>query len=229
MSPSPQAHLLAAIRRGPAFLPQDLLEGSRASQFRALKAHANTISHARFLALEDTYPRTRVLLGDQAFHELASDFLGHSEPISRPLRLIGKGFADTIPEAVARDLARVEYAWLEAHGAAEAPAVLLERLKAVSPDALVNANVLRHPASRSVPLTRPGAFAWDQVEGDEPVVLITRPEAQVLVSRVGVHEQALLDLARAPVTFGDLLARDAQAATTLVRAGALTFQLEIVL
>lgn len=229
MSPDPQTQMLAAISHGPAMLPDDLLDGSRAAQYRALKAYSNTISHARFVALEETFPRTRDLMGREAFHALSAAFLEQPEPVSRPLRLIGEGFADKIPHAATQDLARVEYVWLEAHGAAEAPAVLLERLKGVSPDALVNANVLLHPATRSVALARPDAFTWNDLGGDEPIVLITRPEAQVRVSRVGPHEQALLAMARSPLPFGRLLARNAEAATNLVRAGALTFLLELVL
>ena len=229
MSPDPQTHMFAAITQGPAFLPDDLLEGTRASQYRALKAYANTISHARFVALEDTFPRTRDLMGREAFHALAAAFLDQAEPVSRPLRLIGEGFADTIEDPAAKDLARIEFAWLEAHGAAEAPAVLLERLKGVSPDTLVNANVVLHPATRSVALARPDALIWEGTSGDGPVILITRPEAQVRVTRVGLHEQTLLELARTPLPFGRLLARNAEAATNLVRAGALTFLLELVL
>ena len=221
--------MMAAIAHGPAYLPDDLLEGSRAAQYRALKAHANTISHARHVALEDTFPRTRTLMGEEAFHEAASRFLTQSEPVSRSLRLIGEGFAALLADPAARDLAQVEYAWLEAHGAAEAPAMLLERLKGVGPETLVAAKVRLHPAARLVVLSRPMEFSWDEADGNGAAVLITRPDAEVRVSRAGPRAKTLFELARTPVPFGRLLARNAEAATHFVQCGALRPLLELVL
>lgn len=225
MSPDPQTHLLQAIRQGPAFLPDGLLEGARSAQYRALKAHANGIAHAHHVALEDTYPHTRDYLGAEAFHAAATRFLGDDAP-ARPLRRIGEGFAAMLDEPRARDRARVEWAWLEAHGAADAPALLLERLRGVTPERLIAAKVRAHPAARCVALEDSGS--WPDIGGEGSHLLLTRPEAEVLLARVTRHEAALLSRARTPIPFGVLLSRHADAATTLVRVGALRPLLEIV-
>ncbi|WP_255554286.1 DNA-binding domain-containing protein [Sphingomicrobium clamense] len=229
MSPDLQQQMAAAIRGGPAFLPDTLLAGSRPSQFRALKAYANTISHARHVALEDTYPLTRQHLGDEAFHAAATRFLEGPHPRSHALRLIGDGFPETLDEAAARDLAGIEWAWLESHGAADAPAMLLERLKGVSPEKLVEAKVLIHPTTRIVALEQPGEQLFPDLSGKGTHVLITRPEADVLVNLADSAEAHLLELAATPIAFGRLLARNAEAATHLVRSGALRPLLELVL
>jgi len=46
-----QAAIAATLLRGPAHLPADLLAGGDAAVMRGLRVHANTISHARLVAL----------------------------------------------------------------------------------------------------------------------------------------------------------------------------------
>lgn len=229
MSPNLQQQMADAIQGGPTCLPDDLLAGTRPSQFRALKAYANTISHARFVALEETYPLTRQHLGEEAFHAVATHFLDGPHPRSQALRLIGDGFAEMLDSAAARDLANIEWAWLESHGAADAPAMLLERLKGISPEKLVEAKVLIHPTARIVALEQPSEHLFPDLSGEGTHVLITRPEADVLVNLAGSAEAHLLALAATPIAFGRLLARNAEAATHLVRSGALRPLLELVL
>lgn len=226
MSPDLQSQLLGAIRHGPANLPPDLLEGQRAAQYRALKAYANTINHARHVALEETFPRTRYHMGDETFHAAAIRYL-EGDATHRPLRHIGQNFPNLLGTPQARDIARVEWGWLEAHGAADAPALLLERLKGVTPEGLLAAKVRAHPAARMIALEEPRK-SWPDVEGQGTHILITRPEASVIMARATRHEAALLTLATRPVDFGLLLERHADAGTTLVKTGALRPLLEIV-
>lgn len=218
---SRQRTMMRAIDHGPGALPDGLLVGTRAAQYRALKAHANTISHARIVALEDSYPRTRELLGREEFHAAARGHLDAPETRSRPLRLIGAEFERVLDDPVLRDLARLEWAVLAAHGALDAPALLLGRLKNVAPEALVRAQVARHPATRLVALEAPDRLAWDGLVGDGDHVLVTRPHEKVLLRRIDKHVAQLAEI-DAPLHFGRLLDRDAEAATMLVKAGALS-------
>ena len=72
------------------------------------------------------------------------------------------------------------------------------------------------------------AASWHDIAGSGTHLLLTRPEAEVLLTRVTRQEAALLSLAARPVPFGTLLSRHADAATTLVKTGALRPLLEIV-
>ncbi|WP_265563577.1 HvfC/BufC family peptide modification chaperone [Sphingomicrobium arenosum] len=220
----PDAHIALAdtLAHGPARLPADLLAGPRAAQLRGLKAYANTISHARHVALEDSYPRLRDAMGHGAFHDAARAFFLAREPRRRPLRLIGAGFAETLTAPAQRDLARAEWLWLEAHGAPDAPAVGLATIAGLTPEALLAARVAAHPALRSLALEDPASFAWDGVEPGATHLLVTRPEARRAMNAITPETFALACDLNRPATMTALLERDPAATTALVAAGALT-------
>ncbi|MCJ8190299.1 HvfC/BufC family peptide modification chaperone [Sphingomicrobium aestuariivivum] len=223
MRPDAQIAFAETLAGGPARLPADLLVGPRAAQLRGLRAYANTISHARYKALEETFPRTRAAMGDEAFHAAATAFLDTPSPHRRPIRLIGDTFADSLAAPAHRDLATVEWLLLEAHGAAEAPAVTLAGIAGLTPSALLAARVMRHPATCLAVLEAPAAFRWDGAQGgSDGFVLLTRPEAQRQVRQVNAAIAALVAALDAPIAFADLLESDADAVTALVEAGALT-------
>ena len=52
-----QARVIACLQKGPAHFPAGLFTESRERALLGLKAHANTISHARLVALEQAYPK----------------------------------------------------------------------------------------------------------------------------------------------------------------------------
>lgn len=219
--PDKRAAMKTALDRGPDFVPDDLFDGSRPAQFRALKAYANTISHGRYTALENSYPKTREAIGKQAFHRYAEIFLT-GEVLSRPLRLIGNGFPALLAQdnPAAADLADSEWAMLLAHGAADAPAITPASIKNETPESLLEINALRHPAAQIVRLRNPSAFP-DEHGGEGPLLLVTRPDVEVLFSRVGDEEAAVLAMASEPVKLGRLLEENAAAVTPLVHQGAL--------
>lgn len=228
MRHEPVQSLRDAIELGPDHVPNGLFAGSQAAIFRGLRAYANTISHARYVAMEETFPKTRIHMGAEAFHLAASRHLHDAAAVQRPLRLIGEGFAALLAPAAA-DMADAEWAYLEAHGAEDAPAILLSALADETPERLVAARVALHPATRLLGLRRPAIFAWDGLsEGDATYLLVTRPEQEVLFARVGIDEARLIGLARRTITLGELLEEDAAATTTLITVGALRPVLETI-
>ncbi|MCM8557223.1 putative DNA-binding domain-containing protein [Sphingomicrobium sediminis] len=223
MRPDAQIAMRTALERGPAFVRDGLFSGSRAAQLRGLKAYANTISHARFVALEETFPRTREMMGHDAFHQLAEAFLSADSNLRGPIRLIGSGFPALVPDAAARDLAAAEWHWLAAHGAAEAEALTLHSIKELSPEVLVATEVSLHPATRTVMLEAPEDLAWDGMpKSDDPILLLTRPDVDVLLHRLPTSAAGLFVQLRSPTMLGSLLEIDADSVTTLIQAGALT-------
>ena len=226
----PDSHI--AFRRtlvgGPGALPPGLLAGTVPAQLRGMRAYANTISHARFVALEESFPRTRELVGAEAFHGLSQQFLDRPENLGRPIRQIGLHFPDAIDDAAARDLATVEWAWLDAHGAADAPAVHLSHLSGLSPDRLIASRVMRHPAARLVTLDDPRALRFEDVEaGDQPLLLVTRPYVDLQYVRLAADHAPLFELAARPATLGTLLELDPEGVTAFLNAGAFTPVLEL--
>jgi hypothetical protein len=210
-----------ALRFGPGRCPPDLFEGSVPHIVRGLKVHANNISHARHVALEETYPRLLERMGAEAFHRAADDFLGSGAIAGRWLDGIGQGFEEYLEDASHRDLARTEWAWLEAFHAKEAVAITLAELAAMKAEELVNVPLRPHPALRLVRLEQPRSFDWNPpLTGDGDHLLIARPNAEVMLRRIAAAEVDIIAWLERP-TAEDELGRNPESLLTLIEAGAL--------
>ncbi len=223
-----QVAIAATLLGGPACLPSGVFAGDDAVVLRGLRVHANTISHARLVALEDTFPRTRQYLGETLFNRLSRDFVDAGHAQHRSLRNIGAGFPDWLAAPLAADLARIEWAWLESYHAADAPALALAELAGSDEAALLDLLVRRHPAARAVslasvvaPLVDPG-FAPDVA-----VLLVTRPQVEVRLSAIDPAAAFALDMASEVLPLGNLIAHLAEthpdgvaAVAALIGAGA---------
>ena len=106
MQPDALTGLHQALRFGPGYCPPNLFEGSVPAIGRGLKVHANNISHARHVALEETYPRLVDLMGLEEFHAAAEAFLERDGICFRALDSIGEGFEQLLDDAAHRNLAR---------------------------------------------------------------------------------------------------------------------------
>ena len=223
-----QAAIAATLLRGPAHLPPDLFAGGEAAVLRGLRVHANTISHARLVALEETFPRTRAYQGDEEFNLLSRRFVEEGGAERRPLNDIGATFAERLANPRAADLARVEWAWLESYHAADAPALALADLLGLGEAGLLSLSVRLHPATRVVvlasdaaPLVNP-AFA-----PDTRALLITRPDAEVCLFAIEQAAAAAIGMAQEIAHIGNLIAHLAEqhpdggaAIAALIEAGA---------
>jgi hypothetical protein len=214
-----------ALRFGPGYCPPDLFDGSVPAIVRGLKVHANNISHARHVALEETYPRLIRLMGLEAFHAVAEVFLERDRVTSRPLDAIGEGFAQLLGDSSHRNLARAEWAWLESFHAAEAGALTLAELAALDPEALIAARLALHPAARRIVLEDPYWLAWDNaMPGEGNILLLTRPESEVLVRRVDEAAERVLSLLSTSCPAGDLSGASPTTLITLIDAGAVVLE-----
>jgi hypothetical protein len=212
MRPDPQLALQTALRRGPDFCPPDLFTGSVAAIVRGLRVHANTIAHARHVALEQTYPKLREAIGAEAFHRAAEQHLAGDEVLARSLDTLGEGLHRHLDHAGARDLARLEWAWLLVYHAADATSLDLGTVTALDPEALIALRIIRHPATQIV-----------VHEGDDRQTLLARPDAEVQTTDLTPASEKLLDRCNQAVAMGELLNEFAPAAVLhLISAGALT-------
>lgn len=225
MQPDALVAFQQALNRGPGYCPPDLFEGSVPSIVRGLKVHANNISHARHVALEETYPRLLNLIGLESFHEVASRFLDQAEVLSRSLDLLGEGLDQCLDDPMHRNLARAEWAWLEAFHAAEAHALNLAELGTLDAETLTRAHFALHPATRWFALEEPYQLAWDHPIADlGNAVLVTRPESEVQVHGVDGRATAVLSLLSVPRIPADLLGTEALALIALIEAGAVVLE-----
>lgn len=206
-----QTGMMRALDQGPDHLQDGLFVGPWSHVLLGMKVHANTISHARLVAIEETFPRTLELLGHERFNEHSRLYLEQPGVTARALALIGEEFPcfllRTGEARVAVDLSRFEWLWLEAFHAAEAPWLGLAGLTGIEPSALMEITVRTHPAASAESFDpQVNRLIGAEVPGlaDAPAILLTRPEAQVLVTPATTAMQSLFDIARNPIAIGTL-------------------------
>lgn len=213
-----QADLASTLAHGPAYLPPTLFAGDPTRVLLVLKAHANTISHARLVALEDTFPHTRATLGHGGFHMASRAYLDMPGTTALPLADIGQAFPSFLAaQGVGYgmvDLARAEWAWLLAWRAADAAQFDLTALAGLPEPALLATRVSAHPAAHLLSLAEPAGAAFHPFGdvGGARILLITRPAETVLVTPIDAASRALFARLKAmsaahPVPIGDLLSR----------------------
>lgn len=223
-----QAAIAATLLGGPAYLPAGLFAGDDAAVLRGLRVYANTISHARLVALEESFPRTRGYLGEAEFNRLSRIFIDTGHARCRSLGNIGAAFPDWLADPLAADLARVEWAWLASYHAADAQALSFADLAGSDEATLLRLAVRRHPAVRVARLASAAASLIDPgFAPDVGALLVTRPEAQVRLSAIHPAVAATLDMAGEFSPFGNLIAALAEthpdggaAVALLIGAGA---------
>lgn len=208
-----QRAMQQALDHGPDHLPEGLFAGPHARIMAGFKTHANTISHARLIALEETFPRTLAWMGHARFNEHSRLYLEQPGVTARALTHIGKEFPSFLHQCgaarAAAELARFEWLWLEAYHAADSPPLRLAGLAGIETHALMDIVVQAHPAAslstfdaavhRLLGEEVPGAAVAD-------AILLTRPGADVLVSPADAAMRRVFPRAGNPDTIGNLLA-----------------------
>jgi hypothetical protein len=180
-----QSNFIDTINGGPSRLDSQLFAGDEGRILLGLKAHANTINHARLVAIEETFPRTRKAIGDTRFNTLSRGYCDTPDAQARDTNNIGLSFAGYMstqninPDLA--DLARIEWAWLESYNAADVPTLPLEKLAALTESDLLTLPVRLHPAAKFVTLFAPGFALIEELgdTADAAAILITRPYAEV--------------------------------------------------
>lgn len=203
-----QTNFIDTINNGPDCLNATLFAGPLDRILLALKAHANTISHARIVALEETFPLTRQHLGDASFNALARGFIETEAARASDPNRIGLGFPDCLGDTATRELAQIEWAWLESYHSTEAVPLSLGDLGAQDETALVALPVAPHPSARTVTISAPIALALEEMSGQQPAaILFVRPDAEIrLIALDDMQLAVFLASGQKSASLGNLLA-----------------------
>ncbi len=208
-----QDNFIDTINDGPDLLDPRLFSGPIDRIMLGLKAHANTISHARLVALEETFPRTRHALGEDTFNALSRDYCDTAEARACDNNNIGANFADYISgilaDASTGDLARIEWTWLASYHAIEAEPLTLLELSTIPESALLSVSVDRHPAAMIVMLNAPLSAELDEVQSNHSVtaLLITRPKNEVQLVPLSALDAAIFAFTQNSTNIGNLLSQ----------------------
>ncbi|MEZ5710829.1 MAG: putative DNA-binding domain-containing protein [Blastomonas sp.] len=206
-----QTRFMAALNLGPSAFPEDLFSNTRDRALLGLRAHANTISHARLVALEDSFPRTLRRLGNEEFNRLSRGYIETGDAMQAGLREIGRAFADWLAaagcDAATVELARIEWAWLESYHAPECDMLTLADLAGLDEGALLSLSISLHPATRLVELSVPLAAELDEIDvpSQPAAMLLCRPDAEVMLVPIDGPRAAICRNARENLTMGNLL------------------------
>jgi hypothetical protein len=172
---------------------------------RRFSVYRNNVAVGLIGALEARFPVSRRIVGDDAFRVMARAFARARKPSSPVMIAYGQDFpefaADFLASAeapellclveVARDVARLENAWVEAYHAEDASVATAGELRDLGPDQLAGTRIEFHPAARLLRFTTPAASIWAASQScDGPAApnrsigedaLITRPGCDVSV------------------------------------------------
>ncbi len=207
-----QGNFIDTINEGPDRLDALLFAGSNDRVLLGLKAHANTINHARLVALEETFPLTRQEIGEAPFNLLSRDYVETADARAADSNHLGQNFAVFLQEQLLDpaivELAAIEWAWLESYHAADAVALSVTELAGLDEEALLNMTLVLHPSARVVSTTAPLAAAIVELAGTRPHAIMTlRPEAEVrLVPLDPLQSMLVLHAKQENCTLGNLLA-----------------------
>jgi hypothetical protein len=166
---------------------------------RRFNVYRNNVIVSLTEALGETFPAVKTLLGEDYFKALAQAFVAAHPPVSPVLIWYGSEFADFLnafPPLEAYpylgDVARLEWAWLQAYHAADAAPLDPAGLGKIDPQQLGDVCFTPHPASHVVTsrwpvwaIARANRFEREEagaIDLAEPQsVLITRPDMDVNV------------------------------------------------
>lgn len=207
-----QANFIATINEGPEALDLALFSGPVDRVLLGLKAHANTISHARLVALEETFPLLRQEIGDSQFNAMSRNFVETAEARGCDNNGIGGQFPAFLFSQGANqslcNLAAIEWAWLESYHAADATPILSHDLAGLDEAALLALPVAPHPSLRLVPITAPLAAVLEELGGQLPAAIaVIRPCAEVRLLPLDPLEYTLAAICfEKNCTLGNLIA-----------------------
>lgn len=202
-----QSAMVNALRHGPSCVPDGLFSGPLDRVLLGLKVHANTISHARLVALEESFPMTRDAIGLPDFNALCRAYLDAGGGRADILADIGRHLPDWMvrsdcdPQAIR--LARFEWAWLQCFHAANGTPLALADIAALGEADLLGLLVVRHPAVRLVHAD--AALCQRLGVDDAPFIVLSRPKREVMVFSASRHLADLTSLVAVSGTIGSLL------------------------
>lgn len=189
--------------------PTDMVSRGDGAAQRRYNVYRNNVTVSLINALAAIYPAIQRITGETFFRAMARFYVRASPPSSPLLFEYGRDFPEFIERyAYARempwlaDAARVERAWLDAYHAADSSSLSFDRLAAIDAAEVDSVRFVAHPATHIVRSRYPAVaiFVMNKQEGpvsplcssDQEDALITRPDDEVIVSRLAPGGAAFL-------------------------------------
>lgn len=209
-------------------VPSDLIAHHGGTPERRFNIYRNNVIVSLIEAISASFPVVRQMVGDEFFTAMARAFVIASPPCS-PILL---HYGDRFPSFVAQfppasslpylgDLARLEWAQVEAFHAADAAPLRPEQLAALPPDKLGGLTLSAHPAMRILVSPFPIVSLWMAHHGhgaletlalDHPeCALVTRPHLAVEVRAIRPDACAFIAALKSGLSLAEASEHAAQA------------------
>ncbi len=221
---SSQAGFIASLVNPRAPVPQGVTTMRGRPDAARFDVYRNNVMVSLIAALEQKFPVSRKIVGDEFFREMARKHVRRTKPLSPLMFEYGDDFPDFIAmlDAAASvrylvDVARLEVLWTRAYHAADRTPIDIAAIASVAPEVLASSRIIAHPAAAFLHSNWPAGSIWEAHQTD-PVAPLSRSGGEmVLVVRpyaeVKVHILPPVDRAFATALFsGASLADAAQAA-----------------
>lgn len=196
-----QSDFIAHLRAPTAPPPDSLNAPGGTLPSRRFNVYRNNVVASLIEALRTSFPVAERLVGEEFFKATARAYIDHEPPRSPLLFLYGESFGDFLdnfPPAASvpylGDIARLEFARLDAYHAEDKAPMAIDALSGLPPDQLGEVKFRLHP-SMTLLSSRWALFSiWaassDQGSGDKvkleqaEEVIVVRPEYDVDVRRL---------------------------------------------
>lgn len=209
-----QAAFAAALIDARLPLPGGIIECGGPGARRGFAVYRNTSLVTLLDVLQERFPVTCRLVGEEFFRAMARSYIGRRRPRSPLLISYGDDFPRFIDQFTPADdvqflsdVARLEVAWSQAYHAADATPLDARALANMRPDALLETRLMLHPSTRILRSEYPIAQIWSTHLSSDDVtppstwgpqdVVIVRPDGEVEVNLLGsglfAFVRALLD------------------------------------
>ncbi len=202
-----QADFAAALTDPSRPAPAGLQRQVKLPQSRRFDVYRNNMMVSLIEALEASFPVVQRLVGTDFFKAAAKTYIRREPPRSPVLLLYGESFGaflDGFPPAAGvpylGDVARLEWARVNAYHAADAEPLGIDRLAAIPEDALAATRFTLHPSLRLLRSRYPVASLWavtgganpdaevDMTRGEEVAVLRPMLAVDVRLLPAGGHD-----------------------------------------
>ena len=188
-----QSSFAAALLEPEAALPPAVAKGITPAAKRRFDIYRNNVTSSLIEALKASFPIVCRLVGDEFFKAAATLYIRQEPPRSPLLFRYGNGFADfleSFPPAGSvpylGDVARLEWAWLQAYHAEDREPLPLQALAGVPQESLPAVRFTLHPSLTLLRSHWPLASLWTAVRerNDSPGLDMAQGE-EVAVLRPG--------------------------------------------